>query len=349
MTLKSQLYLLQLEDYNLDRYHSWIKKNPNREVFEKKGTINWTVKAKLIYFLANFFGINNAVKILTPLDFITKNILILLAKVKLLFHHKLIVVGITGSWGKTTTKEQVAFILKQKYRVFKTIGNHNTILGVAKDILNMPLNSQVFVCEMGAYKRGDIKEICNLVHPKVGIITAIGPMHLERFGSLEEIKKTKLELFDFADIKISPDENWQTKICDFFKVDPVKDFPSVKNRQEIIESNGMTIIDDSYNSNPVGFKKALEKMKGKPKILVTPGMIELGDLQFEENIKIAKMANKICDYIIFVGHTNKNAWEKECPKAIFVSNIEEAKKELPKYTKPGAVILFENDLPDQYL
>ena len=83
---------------------------------------------------------------------------------------------------------------------------------------------------MGAYKRGDIKEICELVHPKIGIITVIGPMHLERFKTVEEIKKTKLELFDFVDIKIGPDADWQKPISQYFDVPVIKKFPEVEHR-----------------------------------------------------------------------------------------------------------------------
>lgn len=349
MTIHSQLYLLQLEDYDLNRFKNWVKNNPGREVVEKKGKLKWTFKAKSLYFLARVTGsIIIACKIYQPVDFIIKNLLIFLAKLKLTLHHNLVVIGITGSWGKTTTKEQLAVVLQQKFKVFKTVGNHNTILGIALDILKMPLDTEIFVCEMGAYKKGEIKQICNLVNPKIGIITTIGPMHLERFGSLEAIKQTKMELFDSAKIKIGPDANWQKPICDYFKVEQIKNFPEIEHRQQIMKNNGITIIDDSYNSNPVGFQVALKKMKGKPKILVTPGMVELGQMQFEENKKVAQKAAKICDYVIFVGTTNKEAWKTGCPKAIFVSDIEEAKTELSKYSKPGAVILFENDLPDHY-
>ncbi len=349
MTLHSQLYLLQLEDYDLNRFKNWIKNNPGREVLEKKGKLQWTFKVKILFFLAKLFGLENAFKIYSPVDFLIKNLLVFLAKLKLNLHKNLVVIGITGSWGKTTTKEQLAIVLQQKFKVFKTAGNHNTILGVAWDILKMPLNTQIFVCEMGAYKKGEIKQICDLVHPKIGIITTIGPLHLERFVSLEMIGQTKMELFDAAEIKIGPDADWQKPICDYFKVAPVKNFPTTPHRLQVLENNGVTIIDDSYNSNPVGFRMALAKMMGKPKILVTPGMIEMGQMQFGENEKIAKEAAIVCDLVIFVGQTNRQAWKKGCPKAIFVSDIEEAKKELSILAKPGAVILFENDLPDHYL
>ena len=148
MTLRSQLYLLQLEEYDLGRFNQWLKDNSNKEVVEKKGKLVWTIKAKIIYFLAKLTGsLVLAVKLYTPVDFLTKKILVMAAKLKLFFlHRKLVVIGITGSWGKTTTKEKVALTLVQKYKVFKTVGNHNTILGVAMDVLKMPFKTEVFVC-----------------------------------------------------------------------------------------------------------------------------------------------------------------------------------------------------------
>lgn len=364
MNLKSKLYLLQLEEYDLKRYQNWIKNNPDREVIEKKGKINWTFKAKIIYCLALIFGLFAAVKIFSPFDFLIKCIFLSLAKIKLtLFHHNLITIGITGSWGKTTAKDRLAEILSLKYRVYKTLGNNNTLIGVALNVFKMKKGTQIFVCEMGAYQKGEIKQICDLVHPKIGIITAIGPMHLERFGSLEEIEKAKKELWNALPkngLKIGPDDNLYAKIIEYFKLDKktVKDqleqIPSSVHRLELIKNNGVTIIDDTYNSNPQGFIAALQKLKElncRPKILVTPGMIELGELQFKENEKVAEMAKKICSDIIFVGGTNKKAWEKGLKgfkNSFFAESLGEAQKILSSIIIPGSAVLFENDLPDHY-
>lgn len=362
MTLKSQLYLLQLEDYDLVRYHGWIKNNPGREVVEKKGKIRWTWKARCLYFLGKFWGIEKALKIISPVDETLKKVLIWMAKFKLnAFHKNLITIGITGSWGKTTMKEKLAVILGTKLKIFKTSGNNNTFVGVAINVLKMPLNTKVFVCEMGAFRPGDIKLISELVKPKIGIITAIGPMHLERFGSMETIERTKREVHQGipADgLKIGPGEDVVGEIIKYFQLDPVLvkeallNFKGTKNRLEVSENNGITIIDDSYNSNPKGFEKALKMLKeaiGSPKILVTPGMVELGNLQFEENKRIAESAKRIADVVIFVGETNREAWGTD--KSVnwhFVKDMDGAKNILSIVAKPGAVVLFENDLPDQY-
>ena len=107
------------------------------------------------------------------------------------------VIGITGSYGKTSTKHYLNRILSEKYDVLMTPGSFNTPMGVIRTIREMmkPYN-QVFICEMGAKQKGDVKEICDLVHPDAGIITAVGPMHLETFKTLENVQSTKFELAD---------------------------------------------------------------------------------------------------------------------------------------------------------
>ena len=107
----------------------------------------------------------------------------------------LIVIGVTGTYGKTSVKNYLAKILSCKYQVLVTPQNYNTTLGVVKTIReNLKATHQIFICEMGATNIGDIKEICDIVKPKYGIITSIGPQHLESFGSIENILATKFEL-----------------------------------------------------------------------------------------------------------------------------------------------------------
>lgn len=118
------------------------------------------------------------------------------AKIKLAQHPNLITIGITGSYGKTSTKEFLASILSHKFKVLKTLGSNNTDIGVAKTIVENLKDQQIFVCEMAAYKVGEIKAICDIVKPKIGIITAINEQHLELFGSLENTMKAKFELIE---------------------------------------------------------------------------------------------------------------------------------------------------------
>ena len=107
------------------------------------------------------------------------------------------VIGITGSYGKTSSKNILCDILNVKYNAFKTPQNYNTPYGLMISINNyLDKYNDYFIAEMGACKRGDIKELCNLVHPKYGILTKIGIAHLETFGSEENIQKAKFELIE---------------------------------------------------------------------------------------------------------------------------------------------------------
>ena len=107
------------------------------------------------------------------------------------------IIGITGSFGKTSTKHFLYRLLSEKYNVLMTPGNFNTTLGVVRTVReHLKPHHEVFIVEMGAKQRGDIKEICDLVEPQLGIVTSVGEMHLETFGSLENVARTKFELID---------------------------------------------------------------------------------------------------------------------------------------------------------
>jgi len=107
------------------------------------------------------------------------------------------IIGITGSFGKTSTKHFLYRILSEKYNVVMTPGNFNTTLGVVRTVReHLKPHHEVFIVEMGAKQSGDIKEICDLVCPTMGIITSVGEMHLETFGSVESVARTKFELID---------------------------------------------------------------------------------------------------------------------------------------------------------
>ncbi len=107
------------------------------------------------------------------------------------------IVGITGTNGKTTTKELIATVLKKKYRVLYTQGNFNNHIGVPKTLLQLTAEHEMAVIEMGANHPGEIKTLVNIVRPDYGIITNVGKAHLLGFGSFEGVIRTKGELYDF--------------------------------------------------------------------------------------------------------------------------------------------------------
>ena len=119
------------------------------------------------------------------------------AKQKIKNHSDLLVIGITGSYGKSSTKEFLAQILASKFKVLKTPANFNTAIGIAKTILkDLKKEHQIFVCEMGAYKKGEIKSLCDIVKPKIGLITGLNEQHQALFGSLENTISAKFELIE---------------------------------------------------------------------------------------------------------------------------------------------------------
>lgn len=396
MKTRNLIYLAQLEEYDIDRIKLWLKNNPGVIVEEIKHHLIWTPKTILIFlkttFLSLFIDNQQALflilNILTPFDTLIKNILVALATAKFkIFNRNTLTIGITGSWGKTTTKETLYSILKQKSAVVVTPSNHNTLLAIAKQSLFLSSKTKIFICEIGAYQIGDIKKVCQITHPKIGILTILGPMHLERFGSVDNILKAKMELAQSlprTGLFLAP-QNLSSKIKDFslpknvnyFKdyseiyyflghqfnlsksdIDTtIKSLPPVEHRRQIIHNGPITVIDDAYNSNPAGFKLALDTLKNiksDNKILITPGMIEMGTLQFEENQKAATYAASICDHIIIVGQTNQEALSKGAKlaktkvKIHTVPNLKSANELLPSIMLKNSAVLFENDLSDQY-
>ena len=343
-------------------------------------------------------------------------------------HPNLTVVGITGSFGKTSTKYFLYELLSQKYNVYMTPGNFNTTLGVTRAVREglSPVH-QIFICEMGARHKGDIAEICQLARPDIGIITSVGEQHLETFGSLETVLSTKLELhqavrasgttivntdslplkealpslegqvitcggeggYSATDISAgkkglrfvisTPDgdsQSFETKLLGAANVQnltlaiacahrlgvslrqmvpAVRALKSVPHRLELKSAGEMTLIDDAYNSNPMGARMALDALSlfEAPRILVTPGLVELGKREQEENRALGAYAADKCDLAIIVGEHNKEALLAGLgeggfdTKSIITSKtVEQALGSLPAGRK---TVLLLNDLPDNYL
>lgn len=345
------------------------------------------------------------------------------------------IIGITGSYGKTSTKHYLNRILSEHYSVLMTPGSYNTPMGVIRTVREMlqPYN-EVFIVEMGAKNVGDIKEICDLVNPQMGIVTAVGPQHLESFKSIENVQSTKFELIDalpaegFAvlnndfeyvanrpvanvetkryavnasieadyhaeDVKYSPSGTSFTVVGDGKRIDlttklvgecnisnlmgavivalklgvpeskikyAVSKIAQVEHRLNIKRTPaGVVIIDDAFNSNPDGSRMALDvlgSMTGGKRIVITPGMIELGDEQAYYNEKFGEHIAETCDVAIVVGQYNREAivagikskgWE-EGDKLYIVDTFQEAQALLTRIAVSGDTVLYENDLPDTF-
>ena len=222
--LRYYLQMFQQNSNRRERFLKWLGENPYPRLFGKSKVkfvftprmvrlaLTTTLVAAaltVVPFIFGVFWLSTLFVIFCPFELVVadwinspienaiNNWYINDARKKLATHKDLIVIGVTGSFGKTSTKNYLYRILSEKYNVLMTPGNYNTTLGVVRTIREKlePFH-EIFICEMGAKEVGDIKEICDLVHPTMGIVTAVGEMHLETFGSFENIQKTKFELID---------------------------------------------------------------------------------------------------------------------------------------------------------
>jgi UDP-N-acetylmuramoyl-tripeptide--D-alanyl-D-alanine ligase len=349
-----------------------------------------------------------------------------------------LVIGITGSYGKTSTKYLLEQLLSGHRRVFKTPLSYNSLMGVCRAINDgLPADCDVFIAEMGAYRPGDIKELCDLVQPTIGILTAIGPQHLERFKTIDNIQQTKYELIaalppegvailnnDDPRCRVLADRTTHVRVMrygldrdgqaldvwaenmtmgpeglSFTMADQqgrqvaaqtillgrhailnilgaacaamalglsledlakaIRRLPPVPHRLQLMDNGGgVTIIDDSYNSNPIGAMAALEVLQGfraGRRILVTPGMVELGPLEAQLNEELGAQAAAVCDYVILVGVERTKPLLAGLQRKNFppenvrvVRDLKAATLVLPTVVSVGDTVLFENDLPDQY-
>jgi len=211
--LKNLLYILQLAEYDVAYFLNWVKAHPHPSWWlnlEKKAKLKWTLKARLIFIISSvlsFFSFRNsknlpailvfALKIISLFERIRKWQVVNQAKRKLLKYKNLKKIGVAGSFGKTTAKEYLAHILSQKYKVIKTPENINTILGVANFILKTNFQeADIFVVEIGAYFKGDVQKLCDVIKPQIGVLTGIGHEHIERFKDMENILSTELEIIE---------------------------------------------------------------------------------------------------------------------------------------------------------
>ncbi len=291
------------------------------------------------------------------------------------------VVGITGSYGKTSTKGYVGYLLASTRTVLVSPASYNNRAGLARTVNeHLAPGTEILVAEMGTYGPGEIADLCSWLTPRVGVITAIGPVHLERFGSEERIVEAKAEILHRAETAVLNVDDarlravadraaaagkrvWRCSAVDHdADVCAVVDGPALEvhrkstlmarvdvadvrptnvacavavalelgvaeaevarllpglpvtpNRLNVaVAPTGITVVDDTYNSNPAGCRAALDVMgrhgrDGHRRVVVTPGMVELGDRQHPENVAFAAAARALATDLVIVGFTNRKA------------------------------------------
>lgn len=339
------------------------------------------------------------------------------------------VVALTGSYGKTTTKGYVRHLVEGSRTVVATPASFNNALGLARSINeHLTPGTEVFVAEMGTYGKGEIASMCEWARPSVSAITAIGPVHLERMRSEDDIAEAKSEILETASVvALNVDDARLAALADRATsagktvlrcsgkdaeadVSAIEDgialvvrragnevariplggdarhvatnvavavalagaagvpddamarrltsLPTAPNRQSLARgSTGATFIDDTYNSNPAGARAALDTLailgRDASRIaVVTPGMVELGPRQDEENERFAAAASEVATDIVIMGSTNRRALAAGAhqgrARVVFVDDRAQATAWVRENTGEGDVVLFENDLPDHF-
>lgn len=468
-----QLTVLQQEHYELGRFVRWVAKHFFERRLPQKKKLVWTRKATLIAILsavlwaigcvllavglgrwgiliALFFASQPWLAfvivqgLLLPAEAHKKKRLIEDAKHKLASLPNVKVIGIAGSYGKTSMKAILTHLLNGWKKAIATPLSYNVPLGIAQVIdLELTKRYDFFIAEMGEFYRGDIKELCDMLQPKAGMITGLNSQHAERLGTIEQAGATLFELAEYlrkeegrgkkedkpqtilplfvngADKNIaahllahglqqrvhvyaSNDSSLSARTMRFTDegttfdlyrsgsliapchlpllgagqvtnilgalemaielgapfdhlLQRLESLPQVPHRLERkIWDNGMLLIDDAYNSNFDGFRQALDVLSKLPrgnKILVTPGIIELGDQTRPIHEELGKIANGACSLVILVGKSDRTealAESLHTGKKRWIGDITELWTILPEICPDpkDAVVLLENDLPE---
>ena len=337
-------------------------------------------------------------------------------------------VAITGSYGKTTTKQYVRHLVSSQRSVLASPASFNNTGGLSRTLNeHLTPGTEVFVAEMGMYGPGEIRSMCAWVKPDIGVIVNIGPVHLERVGSLDGIVQAKAEITEGvstsvlnvdahglaaladrlaakgqrvirvatstatrADVAVvaRPDGSLRVLVqgaevasvpahraqpsnvaaalgvvlaldLDLTPVLPLlQSLPQAEHRMEVTTSaNGVTVVDNTFSSNPASAASSLalvDALAGNDArvAVVTPGMVELGDRQAEENTAFAAAIDDVATDLLIVGFTNRRALlagaNHRSVTIHLAANRQVAVDWVKENLRAGDAVLYENDLPDHY-
>lgn len=390
----------------------------------------WILLTPFLYFFPWLF-LYIIAYIIKPMETSIRNHYAKEAQRLLQEHNNLSVIGITGSYGKTSVKMILYELLSDSYYTLMTPHSYNNQMGITLTIRRYLQHlHEIFICEMGADHVHEITDLMHFVKPQYGVVTAVGPQHLQTFHTIENILHEKMQMIEklpyngigflnkdnayirsykihnhchmiwFAihqtcdyqacDITYSPQGSsfsilyggkkypFHTKLLGEHNVlnitcaiaiahsfdvtwlllqQAVERLPFVEHRLEVRQTQSYTILDDAYNANPQGAGYALDVLKQMPgkRFIVTPGFIDLGNQQEEEQFRLGKKIAECADGVILVGRKQCKSIVKGLEATNFqaqhlyiADSIHEAFAYLKVHATSKDVVLLENDLPDAF-
>ncbi len=319
------------------------------------------------------------------------------------------VIGITGTSGKTSTKELINYVLSNLTRSYATVGNYNNEIGVPLTLANAPEDTDIAIIEMGAGKVGDVDYLGSIVNHDIGVLVSVGHGHTAKFGSFENVTKGKGEIFNNTKYNVLPEDlriyyqNLKKSITygekgdieihnvnitkdgtsgvikykhesinltlpiyniGVFKnigavagvlfhlgFDPIKnlsflrDFQLPEGRGKVLKIKDLTILDETYNANPLSVKNSIETLSQLEgiNILVLGDMLELGEYSEDLHREIGKfLLNRKIDYVFLYGDNTKYIYQeiKDVIKSKMFEKKEDIAKEIKKLSslKPNILI-----------
>jgi len=334
-----------------------------------------------------------------------------------------LIVGITGSYGKTSTKNHLAALLRGEGGVVASPRSYNNRAGLSRAINeNLADDTRIFIAEMGTYGPGEIAELCSWCPPEISVVTAIGPVHLERMKSLDVIEQAKFEITETARaVVLNVDDerlaSWVSRLENAGKkvrtagsrsetasvrvvqtqgqwqiiidgnvrrsLDVVPGLQPtnlacaigaaleigagekeilhqldavtpVANRANVaVAPSGVTVVDDTFNANPASATASIALLASLGvtgrRVVVTPGLIELGTEQFDANATLARDVRRVGAELVVVGRTNAASLERGFgTKVRRFARREQAVAWVRATLTKGDGVLYLNDLPDHY-
>ncbi len=332
------------------------------------------------------------------------------------------VVAITGSFGKTSTKNHLSALLSDEYGVVASPRSYNNRAGLSKAINeNLDEGTRIFIAEMGTYGPGEIRELTSWCAPEIAVVTAIGPVHLERMGSLDVVEAAKHEVTEHAAtvvlnvddrrlaqwpeplgeagkrvitaasradaaVRVVVDANRWTVVIDGVAIATIDEIVGVQptnlacalgaalalnvstdqlaagllrvspvaNRLNVATApSGVVIVDDTFNANPASARVALKVLSSLDllgrRVVVTPGLVELGREQHGENLRLAQAVEAAGAELVVVGRTNAVALVAGSSNPPLRFDTRDGAVAWVRATlRQGDAVLYLNDLPDHY-